>query len=115
MTNFFIGDVYLQQDNVDDAQKYLQHALAVQPNLSDAQIDMAKIYRRQDKIGDAIELLHAVVRSDPEQQDAHYLLATYYRDQGQNEQAKKELAVFEELKRKSRDREQQLMRMESLN
>ncbi len=56
-----------------------------------------------------------MVKSDPEQQDAHYLLFTFYRDQGQTEQARKELAIFEELKRKTRDREQKLMRLESLN
>jgi Tfp pilus assembly protein PilF len=115
MTNFFIGDVYLQQDNIDSAQKYLQQALAIQPSLADAQIDMAKTYQRQNKIAEAIKLLQAVVQSDPDQQDAHYLLFTFYRDQGQSEQAKGELAIFEELKRKTRDREQKLMRLESLN
>jgi len=115
MTNFFIGDVYLQQDNIDSAQKYLRQALSLQPNLADAQIDMAKTYGRQNKSAEAIKLLEGVVKSDADQQDAHYLLFTFYRDQGQTEQAKKELAIFEELKRKTRDREQKLMRLESLN
>jgi Tfp pilus assembly protein PilF len=107
--------VYLQQDNIEAAQKYLQQAIAVQSNLADAQIDMAKTYQRQSKMSEGIKLLEAVVKSDPDQQDAHYLLFTFYRDQGQSEQARKELAIFEELKRKTRDRELKLMRLESLN
>jgi len=114
MTNFFMGDVYFQQGDIDSAQKHLLQALAVQPGLADAQIDMAKVYRAQNKIDEGIKLLDAVIKSDPEQENAHYLLFTFYRDQGHSEQAKKELAIFEELKRKTTDREQRLMRIDSL-
>jgi hypothetical protein len=56
-----------------------------------------------------------VIASDPDRQDAHYLLFSFYKDQGQTELARKELATFEELKRKTTDREQKLMRLEPLN
>jgi tetratricopeptide (TPR) repeat protein len=115
MTDFFIGDVYLQQDNVEGAQQYLERALALQPGLADAQIDMAKTYHRQGKVADAVKLLQAVVATDPDQQDAHYLLFGLYKEQGQTEQARKELATFEELKRKTTDRDQKRMRLDSLN
>jgi tetratricopeptide (TPR) repeat protein len=115
MTLFFIGDICLQQDNVDGAQEYLSRALSIQPALADAQVDMAKTYRRQGKLAEGVKLLQSVVASDPDQQDAHYLLFSLYKDQGQTELAKKELATFEELKRKAIDREQKLMRIESLN
>lgn len=115
MTLFFIGDIYLQQDNVEGAQQYLSRALAIQPGLADAQVDMAKAYRRQGKIAEGVKLLQAVVASDPDQQDAHYLLFSLYKDQGQTELARKELATFEQLKRKAADQEQKRMRLESLN
>ena len=115
MTNFFIGDIYLQQNKVELAQQYLSQALAVQPGLADAQLDMAKTYRQQGKVEDGVKLLQAVVASDPDQQDAHYLLFSLYKDEGKMDLARKELAIFEELKRKTNDQEQKRMRMESLN
>jgi tetratricopeptide (TPR) repeat protein len=115
MTDFFIGDVYVQQDNIEKAQEYLARALAIQPGLADAQLDMAKTYQRQGKTVEGVKLLQAVIASDPDRQDAHYLLFSFYKDQGQTELARKELATFEELKRKTTDREQKLMRLEPLN
>jgi hypothetical protein len=55
------------------------------------------------------------VASDPNQQDAHYLLFSLYKEEGQTEQARKELATFEELKRKAQDQDQKRMRVDSLN
>src|SRR5579864_7547148 len=115
MTEFFLGDIYLQQDKLEQAQQYLQQALALQPGLADAQISMAKTYRRQGKSADAMKLLHAVVAADPNQQDAHYLLFSLYKEQGQAELARKELAIFEDLKRRTADQDQKRLRIDSLN
>ena len=115
MTEFFLGDIYLQQDKVEQAQQYLERALALQPGLVDAQVDMAKTYHRQNKVAEAVQLLKKVIASDPEQQDAHYLLFSLYKEQGNTEQARKELATFEELKRKTADQDQKRMRLDSLN
>src|SRR4029077_8323034 len=115
MTDFFIVDVSLQQDNMEKAQEYLSRALAIQPGLADAQLDMAKTYQRQGKTVEGVKLLQAVIASDPDRQDAHYLLFSFYKDQGQTDLARKELATFEELKRKTTDREEKLMRLEPLN
>ena len=76
---------------------------------------MAKTYRRQGKIAEAVKLLQAVVQSDPEQQEAYYQLFGLYKEQGQTEMARKELSIFEELKRKTADREQKVMRFDKLN
>ena len=115
MTEFFLGDIYLQQDKVEQAQQYLERALALQTGLVDAQVDMAKTYHRQNKVAEAMQLLKKVIASDPEQQDAHYLLFSLYKEQGNTEQARKELATFEELKRKTADQDQKRMRLDSLN
>jgi len=115
MTEYFLGDIYLQQDKLESAQEHLELALARQPHLADAQISMAKTYRRQGKSADAMKLLHAVVAADPNQQDAHYLLFSLYKEQGQAELARKELAIFEDLKRRTADQDQKRLRIDSLN
>ena len=67
------------------------------------------------ELAEAVQLLKKVIASDPDQQDAHYLLFSLYKEQGETEQARKELATFEELKRKAADQDQKRMRMDSLN
>jgi tetratricopeptide (TPR) repeat protein len=114
LTNYFIGDICLQKNDITCAEQSLSLALAAQPGLSDAQLDMAKIYKSQGKPAEAIKLLQAVVAAEPDQQDAHYLLFTLYRDQGQTENARKELQLFETLKRNA-DREVKPKRTDALN
>jgi cytochrome c-type biogenesis protein CcmH/NrfG len=115
MTNYLIGDVYLQQGKLDEAQQYLTEALQLQPGLPDAQFDLAKTYRSQAKTDEALKLLKSVTASDPTRQDAHYLLFGIYKERGQMGEARKELQVFEDLKRKSADREQKMLRLDSTN
>jgi tetratricopeptide (TPR) repeat protein len=112
MTNYLIGDIYLQQNKLQEAQQYLGQALQLQPQLADAQLDLAKTYHSQAKTDEAVKLLKSVVASDPDREDAHYLLFGLYKEQGNIEEARKELRTFEELKRKTADRDRK-MRLDS--
>jgi cytochrome c-type biogenesis protein CcmH/NrfG len=107
--------VYLQQNKLDEAQQWLAQALQLQPGLAEAQLDLAKTYRGQAKTDEAVKLLQSVVASDPSRQDAHYLLFGLYKEQGRLEEARKELRIFEELKRKAADREQKMLRLDSID
>lgn len=113
MTDYLIGDVYLQQTKLDDARQYLTQALQLQPGLADAQLDLAKTYHGQAKTDEAVKLLKSVIASDPSREDAHYLLFGLYKELGQMDEARKELRIFEELKRKAADREQKMQRLDS--
>jgi tetratricopeptide (TPR) repeat protein len=115
MTDYLIGDVYLQQNKMDEAQQYLTQALKIQPGLADAQLDLAKTYRGQAKTDEAVKWLQSVVTSDPSRQDAHYLLFGLYKEKGQMDEARKELRIFEELKRKTADQEQKMLRLDSID
>jgi len=89
--------------------------LSVQPGLLEAKLDLAKTYHAQGKVDEAVKLLQTVVASDPEDQDAHYLLFGLYKESGQTEEARKELQIFQELKRKATEREQKRMRLDSID
>lgn len=114
LTYYLLGDVYLQQNNIERAQQALLKALAIQPGLSGAELDLAKIYQAQGQTGQAVKLLQAVIASDPEQQEAHYLLFGLYKEQGQMDQARKELETFQRLKRRAAD-EAKRMGIDSTN
>lgn len=113
LTYYWIGDVYLQQNNVDRAQQSLLKALAIQPGLTGAQLDLAKTYQAQGKTALAMRTLQSVVASDPDQQEAHYLLFGLYKEQGQMDQARKELETFQRLKRRTAEQEEKRMRPDS--
>lgn len=115
MTDYLIGDVYMQQSKLDDAQQYLTRALQLQPDLADAQLDLAKTYHNQDKTAEAVKLLQSVVASDPSREDAHYLLFGLYKQQGHLDDAKKELQIYQQLKRQAADRDQKMQRLDSTN
>jgi len=76
---------------------------------------LAKTYRGQAKTDEAVKLLQSVVASDPSRQDAHYLLFGLYKEKGRMDEARKELRIFEELKRKTADREQKMLRLDSID
>jgi len=113
LTYYWIGDVYLQQNNMDRAQQSLLKALTIQPGLIGAELDLAKTYQAQGKTAQAVKMLQAVIASDPEQQEAHYLLFGLYKDQGQMDQARKELETFQRIKRRTADQEEKRMRLDS--
>ena len=115
MTDYLIGDIDLQRNELDDAQKYLAQALSVQPGLIEAKLDLAKTYHAQGKPDEAVKMLRAVVASDPNDPDAHYLLFGLYKDSGQTVEARKELEIFQKLKREANEREQKRMRLDSID
>jgi predicted Zn-dependent protease len=115
MTLYLLGDIHLQQNKLDSAQQYLSQALKFQPGLIEAQLDVAKTYQAQGRVDEAVNTLKAVVTSDAARQDAHYLLFHLYKERGQMEDAKRELQIFEALKRKAADEEQKRMRLDSLD
>jgi len=113
LSYYLIGDVYLQQNNIDRAQQSLLKALTIQPGLTEAQLDLAKTYQAQGKAAQAVKTLQAVIASDPEQREAHYLLFGLYKEQGQIQQARKELETFQRLRQRTTDQEDKRMRLDS--
>jgi len=113
LTYYWIGDVSLQQNNMDRAQQFLLKALTIQPGLTGAELDLAKTYQAQGKTALAVKTLQSVIASDSDQQEAHYLLFGLYKEQGQMDQARRELEIFQRLKRRTAAQEEKRMRLDS--
>ena len=113
LTYYWIGDVYLHQNDIARAQQSLLKALIIQPGLTGAQLDLAKTYQAQGDTTLAVKTLQALIASDPDQQEAHYLLFGLYKEQGQMNQARKELEIFQRLKRRTAEQEEKRMKFDS--
>jgi tetratricopeptide (TPR) repeat protein len=76
--NSFLGWLCLESEQLEQAEKYLARAHAIQPNDPGVKFQLARLARAQNDNVHAAELLEQVVAQQPENASAHVLLATVY-------------------------------------
>jgi tetratricopeptide (TPR) repeat protein len=82
-----------QGDRLDQARRFLQAAIAANPDLPQARYEMGLLLQRQGQWQDSIPELQAAIRSKPDYAEAHYHLALAYSHTGRKDQAKGEIAL----------------------
>jgi tetratricopeptide (TPR) repeat protein len=99
----YLGRLLYRQNRIDDSLLYLQKAVEANPQSCEGLCLMAKglIYKSRET--DAIAAVNQCRQSDPRYPEAHYLLSRIYTRQGRNAEAKREMYLFQELKRIERD------------
>jgi len=70
---------------------------------------MAKLLMAQQKPQDAVKYLRAAIQTDPLNSEAHYRLASAYKRLQMDDQAQKEMHLFQEIK-KTKDQVKELYR-----
>jgi tetratricopeptide (TPR) repeat protein len=83
----------------------LRKAIALAPNQPEPHILLGKTYLAVNRLHEAVEELKRAVDVDAQNGAAHYQLGIAYRRQGDLDAAERELRLFEELKAKSRQEE----------
>ena len=73
--NVLLGQAHAQQNDFDEAIRYLRRALELRPDVADAHRTLGDIYLRQGKLAEAEEALRAELRSYPGDVRAGYTLA----------------------------------------
>ena len=101
---FNLGFVYLQQSRADDAADLFRQVLVLQPDHAKAQYELGKILLDRGQMKEAIEHLEAAARLSPQTDYVHYQLQAAYRKESRIADADRELALYKELKAKSRGR-----------
>jgi len=102
-----LGGIALSQSDVDHAFIHYQRAYKLNPNEVEAQLGLARLLMMQQKPQEAINYLRAAIQSDPLNSEAHYRLASAYRRLQMEEQAQKEMQLFQEIK-KTKDQVKEL-------
>ncbi len=93
------GSIALAQSQTDQAFAHFQRAYQLNPNEVQAQMGLAKLYMMQEKPQDAVKYLRAAVQSDPLNASAHYQLAQAYRRLQMTDNARKEMQLFQDIKK----------------
>jgi len=94
-----LGGIALSQSDLDRAFAHYQRAYKLNPNEVEAQLGLARVLMMQQKPQEAINYLLAVIQADPLNNEAHYRLASAYRRLQRDDQAQKEMHLFEEIKK----------------
>jgi len=101
---FNLGFVYLQQSRADDAAELFRQVLVLHPDHAKAQYELGKILLDRGQMKEAIDHLEAAARLSPQTDYVHYQLQAAYRKESRIADADRELALYKELKAKSRGR-----------
>ena len=99
---YHLGFVDLQQSKMDDAKKLFEQVIAADPDYANAQYQLGKILLDRGQLQDAVPHLEAAARLSPDKEYVHYQLQAAYRKESRTADADRELAVYQELKTKSR-------------
>lgn len=104
---YHLGFVALQEGKSDEAAKLFEQVLAAHPDYANAQYELGKILLDRGQIEQAVPHLEAAARLSPDKEYVHYQLQAAYRKESRTADADRELAIYQELKTKSRPHIQQ--------
>ena len=93
-----MGDIEVEQGDLDEAMGYYQQALKLQPGSADAAIGLANVFSEQGKPDEALTLLLQVEAADPTNILTHYRLSAVYRKLKRPEDVKREIELYQRLK-----------------
>jgi tetratricopeptide (TPR) repeat protein len=91
------------------AKKYLREALAQDARLAQAHLQLGIIAQAEENLSDAVAAFEKAVKLEPGYASAHYRLAGVYRKLGDDDRAKSQLSLFQELKTKEAESERELV------
>jgi tetratricopeptide (TPR) repeat protein len=91
---FNLGFIAKKQRNDVQAETYLDHALRIDPNYSDALYELGSLKREQKKYLEAIPLLKRSTETSLRPAQAYYKLALAERDAHQREASQRDMNVF---------------------
>lgn len=94
-----LGRIALGRSDLKTAFSDYSRALELQPDDADANLGLGKVLLSMNEPQKAQPLLEKAARLEPSDAVAHYHLGTLYRKIGRNEDARRELAEFQRLKK----------------
>ncbi len=78
----------------------LEKAVALDGGSAEAAFQLGKTLGKLGREAEAIKALNQAIRDDPDYAEPHYLLSRIYLNQGREEEAGKEMRIFQELRQK---------------
>ncbi len=86
----------LKDGTVSQAERLLEKALKIDPTLGEAYLQLGIIHAARGKVDEAITNYKKALEVSPQLGEAHYRLGSAYRRAGREEDAKRELQLYEQ-------------------
>ena len=99
----YLSSLSSEKQDFEAAKIALRKALALNPHLAQANLELAIIAQTEGHFEDSVALLNRAIEANPGLPEPHYRLALAYRKLGESDHAKAELRLFTKLKSESRD------------
>ena len=94
-----LGGIAMAQSDLDGAFSHYQRAYKLNPNEIEAQLGLARLLMMEQKPQEALNYLRSAIQADPLNSEAHYRLASVYKLLHMEDQAQKEMHLFQEIKK----------------
>jgi tetratricopeptide (TPR) repeat protein len=94
----------IQVRQLDEAQALLREVIQQDPNRADAFYELGKLQLEQGDTKGAVLSLESGIKMNPEADYIHYQLAMAYRRDSRNEDAEREIKLYQALKNRQRGR-----------
>lgn len=104
-----LGRIAYARSDIEQAFAHYTKAYSLNSGNVDAQLGLARVLAAQEKPQEAVKYLREAIAADPLNGEAHYRLALVYRTLKLPEDAKREVTLYEEIK-KTKDQVKQLYR-----
>jgi tetratricopeptide (TPR) repeat protein len=88
-----MGAFYLNSGNVDEAIKYFNNALSLNPRFDDALCSLGLAYSMKGNFDEAIKNYQACLKVNPNYTEAHNFLGTVYEQKGLLDKAEQEFRI----------------------
>lgn len=94
-----LGNMALQNGDFKQAKSYFDRALEIDPSSAEANFGLAKALIGLSQPKQALPFLEKAVQLNPTNASAHYRLAALYRQDGRDQDARKQLEMFQSLRK----------------
>jgi tetratricopeptide (TPR) repeat protein len=103
MAHALIGDILIdQRTKFEEGIAEESQALALCPELTQAQVDRGRAYLKLNRHKEAVNDLQAAERATPDDASTHFFLAQAYRSLGEARRAQAEMEIFTKLEESTR-------------
>jgi tetratricopeptide (TPR) repeat protein len=100
---YVLGELARQSQDWNSAIQHFSQAVKNDPDFADAMVELGRALVSADRAAEAVPPLERAVKLQPANPGAHYLLSTAYRRVGRDEDAKREMAAFQQAQAKARE------------
>ena len=99
-----LGKLLLRLDRLDEAEANLRESLSIDSRFPKAHFRLGQVLEKRKRYEEAVQELEQAVRLDPSYPEPHYALGRIYRLRGNTKSAEKAWRMFEDLRKKEKER-----------